>query len=177
MAMGGYAPFGPLPVGRQLDDPGGVPRVTRTPASSPRHNPITKKHCRNRPRLHTQPGRQQTSAKRYVPTVSSQLGSRLLCENHGIAVTHLGAELKTTDNVVVATMHRLKGFEYRCVAIVDAYDDSIPMPRRSPTAAVDEAQHEADLRRERCLVYGACVRARGELWVGWSGKGSRFIGA
>ena len=94
---------------------------------------------------------------------------------HGIPVTHLGSELKTTDNVAVATMHRLKGLEYRCVAIVDADDDTIPMPKAVTDAAIDEAQHEADLRRERCLVYVACTRARDELWLGWSGKRSRFL--
>ena len=177
MAMGGYAPSDLSPSSVNSTTREGSLALQGPPHPHPATTRSPKSTAGTAPRLHTQPGRQQTRAKRYVPTISSQLGSRLLCENHGIAVTHLGAELKTTANVVVAMMHRLKGFEYRCVAIVDADDDSIPTPRRSPTAAVDEAQHEADLWREPCLVYGACVRARDELWVGWSGKGSRFIGA
>ena len=42
-------PPGPLPAERQLDEPGGVPRVTRTPPSSPSHQHVTKHHRRNHP--------------------------------------------------------------------------------------------------------------------------------
>ena len=42
-------PSGPLPAERQVGEPGGVPRVTRTPPSSPGHQRVTKHHRRNNP--------------------------------------------------------------------------------------------------------------------------------
>ena len=42
--------------------------------------------------------------------------------------------------------------------------------------AVDEMQRRQDLRLECRLLYVAYTRARNHLWVGWSGKPSRFLG-
>ena len=48
---------------------------------------------------------------------------------------------------------------------------------RSPTQRPTRCSTEVDLQREQCLLYVAATRARDELWVGWSGKPSRFLGA
>ena len=93
----------------------------------------------------------------------------------GIQVCRLGRELPKDDGVRIANMHRLKGIEFRCVAVFDADDESIPLPYALTDETADEVQHGLDLRRERCLLYVACTRARDDLWVGWSGKPSRFL--
>lgn len=93
----------------------------------------------------------------------------------GAAVTQLGQELPTGEGVRLGTMHRLKGIEFRCVALIDMDDDSMPLFWAVTDRHADEVQHEADLRRERNTAYVAATRARDDLWIGWSGKPSRFL--
>ncbi len=93
----------------------------------------------------------------------------------GIAVTKLTSELPRSEGVRLGTMHRLKGLEFRCVALIEMDDDSMPLQWTITDRRADEVQHEADLRRERCTAYVAATRAREDLWIGWSGKPSRFL--
>ncbi len=95
----------------------------------------------------------------------------------GMASCRLGQELPTGIGVRVGTMHRMKGLEFRCVAIIDCDDDNMPAHWYVTSAAADPVQHEVDVVRERCLLYVACTRAREALWLGWSGKRSRFVPA
>lgn len=98
-----------------------------------------------------------------------------ILKNAGILPCILGRELPKDDGVRIGTMHRLKGIEFRCVAVIDADDDAIPAHWAVTSEALDPAQHALDLRRERCLLYVACTRARDDLWIGWFGKPSRFL--
>lgn len=93
----------------------------------------------------------------------------------GVVSTRLTADLARGDGVRLGTMHRLKGIEFRCVALIDMDDDSMPLQWAVTDRRADPLQHEADLRRERCTAYVAATRARDDLWVGWSGKPSRFL--
>lgn len=93
----------------------------------------------------------------------------------GVQVTRLGTDLPKTEGVRLGTMHRLKGLEFRCVALFDMDDDSLPLSWAVTERRLDSVQHEADLHRERCTAYVAATRARDDLWVGWSGKPSRFL--
>lgn len=93
----------------------------------------------------------------------------------GILPCVLGRELPKADGVRLGTMHRLKGLEFRCVAVIDADDDSVPAPFAVTAEALDPIRHAEDLRRERCVLYVATTRARDDLWIGWSGKRSRFL--
>ncbi|MFE4665242.1 UvrD-helicase domain-containing protein [Streptomyces sp. NPDC056716] len=79
------------------------------------------------------------------------------------------------DGVRLATMHAMKGLEFRCVAVLGVTASAVPFAREVTPAAVDPIQHESDLLRERCLLFVACTRAREALAVSWSGTASPFL--
>ncbi|MFD6189903.1 UvrD-helicase domain-containing protein [Streptomyces sp. NPDC060275] len=79
------------------------------------------------------------------------------------------------DGVRLATMHAMKGLEFRCVAVLGVTAGAVPFAREVTPASVDSLQHDSDLMRERCLLFVACTRAREALAVTWSGAGSPFI--
>ncbi|MGP3756170.1 UvrD-helicase domain-containing protein [Streptomyces sp. IBSNAI001] len=77
----------------------------------------------------------------------------------------------------LATMHAMKGLEFRCVAVVGVTAGAVPFAREITPAEVDRLQHESDLLRERCVLFVACTRAREALHVSWSGAPSPFLPA
>ncbi|MFE1507038.1 UvrD-helicase domain-containing protein [Streptomyces sp. NPDC058726] len=79
------------------------------------------------------------------------------------------------DGVRLATMHAMKGLEFRCVAVLGVTAGALPFGREVTPASVDALQHESDLLRERCLLFVACTRAREALAVSWSGTSSPFL--
>jgi hypothetical protein len=85
-------------------------------------------------------------------------------------------DLPDKIGVRIGSMHRMKGLEFERVAIFDADDSTIPLPISLTDKAADATQHQLDLQRECCLLYVAATRARDDLWIGWSGKPSRFLG-
>ena len=93
----------------------------------------------------------------------------------GLPTCELGQDEARANGVRLGTMHRLKGLEFRCVAIIDCDDDSMPAHWDLTPESEDAVQRAHDLQRERCLLYVAATRARDGLWVGWSGKPSRFL--
>ncbi len=110
-----------------------------------------------------------------------------ICERAERALREAGIPARTLDAsseevrgagqpaVVVATMHRAKGLEFRCVAVVGADSDHLPLPQAVTPAAEDAVRHAQDIQRERCLLYVACSRAREQLRVSWSGRPSRLL--
>jgi superfamily I DNA/RNA helicase len=80
-----------------------------------------------------------------------------------------------TGEVEVATMHRMKGLEYRCLAVVDVSRGTVPSPYAVTAEAEDAVAHASDLLRERSLLFVACTRGRDELWISWSGHPSGFL--
>lgn len=76
--------------------------------------------------------------------------------------------------VVMATMHRSKGLEFRVVVCMGCEDAQIP-----PTAVlrdvVDPSERAAAIERERNVLYVACTRARERLLVTWTGKASPLV--
>jgi superfamily I DNA/RNA helicase len=79
------------------------------------------------------------------------------------------------DGVRLATMHAMKGLEFRCVAVVGVTARAVPFVREITPAEVDRLQFESDMLRERCMLFVACTRAREALHVSWSGVGSPFV--
>lgn len=78
--------------------------------------------------------------------------------------------------VAVGTMHRMKGLEFRCLAVVGVGEQQVPAPGAVTPAAEDGTAHARDVQRERCLLFVACTRAREELSVSWHGTPSPFLG-
>ncbi|MER7418329.1 UvrD-helicase domain-containing protein [Micromonospora peucetia] len=79
------------------------------------------------------------------------------------------------DGVRLATMHAMKGLEFRCVAVVGATAKAVPFAKEITPSEVDQLQHDSDMLRERCLLFVASTRAREALHVSWSGARSPFL--
>ncbi|MEO3791311.1 DEAD/DEAH box helicase [Nonomuraea sp. B10E15] len=80
-----------------------------------------------------------------------------------------------TDAVRLATMHAMKGLEFRCVAVAGVTLSAVPFSKEITPPHVDRIQHDSDMLRERCVLFVACTRAREALHVSWSGTPSPFL--
>ncbi|MEV4895210.1 UvrD-helicase domain-containing protein [Nonomuraea sp. NPDC055795] len=79
------------------------------------------------------------------------------------------------DGVRLASMHAMKGLEFRCVAVVGVTARAVPFAKEITPLEVDRIQHDSDMLRERCVLFVACTRAREALHVSWSGTASPFL--
>ncbi|MFT7841105.1 UvrD-helicase domain-containing protein [Saccharothrix sp. BKS2] len=79
------------------------------------------------------------------------------------------------DGVRLATMHSMKGLEFRCVAVAGVTEKALPFAKEITPADIDLRQHESDLLKQRCLLFVACTRAREALAVTWSSAASPFL--
>ncbi|MFJ4102254.1 UvrD-helicase domain-containing protein [Amycolatopsis japonica] len=79
------------------------------------------------------------------------------------------------EGVRLATMHSMKGLEFRCVAVIGVTAKAVPFSKEITPVDVDRQQHESDMLKERCLLFVACTRAREALTVSWSGASSPFL--
>ena len=80
-----------------------------------------------------------------------------------------------TKGVRLATMHAMKGLEFRCVAILGVTAAALPFAREITPREVDPQQYHSDLLRERCVLFVACTRARDHLYVSYAGEPSVFL--
>ncbi len=80
-----------------------------------------------------------------------------------------------SSGVYVGTMHKMKGLEFRCVAIADVSGSSVPEPKAVTPEEEDPLKHAQDLQRERCLLYVAATRARERLLVTYAGSPSELL--
>ncbi|MFC5752602.1 UvrD-helicase domain-containing protein [Actinomadura rugatobispora] len=93
----------------------------------------------------------------------------------GIATISLAASGSAPECVRIGSMHRMKGLEFRCVAVIGVNDVACPAPRALTDEAEDPIARRQDLQRERCLLFVACTRARDALYVSYSGNRSSFL--
>jgi len=101
----------------------------------------------------------------------------LALEEAGVPALALSQEAAGAgeDAVTVGTMHRMKGLEFRCLAVVGAGGDLFPPKRGITPASEDPGAHARDLMRERSLLFVACTRARERLSVSWHQAPSPFL--
>lgn len=93
----------------------------------------------------------------------------------GIRAVSLARRAARDGEVSVTSMHRMKGLEFRCVAVIGVDDHLVPPAAAITPAEEDQATHDLDVQRERCLLFVACTRAREELAVSWSGAPSALL--
>ncbi len=94
----------------------------------------------------------------------------------GIPVLRVkGQTAQGAEGVRLATMHAMKGLEFRAVSVLGVNEGTVPFAREITPREADPLQHDADLLRERCLLFVACTRAREALSVTWSGAPSPFL--
>ncbi|GHB02832.1 MULTISPECIES: UvrD-helicase domain-containing protein [Streptomyces] len=94
----------------------------------------------------------------------------------GIPVLRVkGQTAQKAEGVRLATMHAMKGLEFRAVSVLGVDEGAVPFAREITPREVDPLQHEADVLRERCLLFVACTRAREALSVTWNGAPSPFL--
>jgi len=108
--------------------------------------------------------------------------SKKLCEaladvlnKQNIPTSDLSDARGSADGVAIGTMHRMKGLEFRCLAVGAVTDRQLPAPYAVTPPSEDEHTHNRDLQRERSLLFVACTRAREQLLVTWHGGPSPFL--
>lgn len=87
----------------------------------------------------------------------------------------LARDRDTPGTVSVTTMHRMKGLEFQCVAVVGIGEHQLPAPSAVTPAEEDPLTHDLDVQRERCLLFVACTRAREDLSISWHGHPSPLL--
>ena len=93
----------------------------------------------------------------------------------GHPAVSLGRRPTRDGEIAVTTMHRMKGLEFRCVAVIGVGEAQVPASAAVTPADEDRSSHDLDLQRERCLLFVACTRAREQLAVSWYGPPSPFL--
>jgi hypothetical protein len=86
-----------------------------------------------------------------------------------------GASDAEQAGVRVTTLHRLKGMEFRCVALTALGEEQIPPPTELAGMGGDTASAAELLLTERSLLFVAGTRARDALAVSWHGGHSSLI--
>ncbi|ADH68146.1 UvrD-helicase domain-containing protein [Nocardiopsis dassonvillei] len=100
----------------------------------------------------------------------------LALEEAGIPAVSLARDPSGNGaGAAVGTMHRMKGLEFRCLAVVGAGSSQLPAPRSVTPEEEDPGAHVRDLLRERSLLFVACTRAREQLSVSWHQEPSPFL--
>ena len=72
-------------------------------------------------------------------------------------------------------MHRMKGLEFRRVAVTGADAEALPAAAALTDKDEDPTALAHDLQRERCLFCVASTRARDALYVSYAGAPSPFL--
>ncbi|MFE3457749.1 UvrD-helicase domain-containing protein [Nocardiopsis aegyptia] len=95
-------------------------------------------------------------------------------EARGVATAPLEGTGRA-EAVRVGTLHRLKGQEFRCVALIGVSDHLLPPKAAIEAADGDQVALEHAVQQERTLLFVACTRARDALYVSHVGRPSRLI--
>lgn len=83
-----------------------------------------------------------------------------------IIKTQEGNKKSNKDGVMLTTMHKSKGMEWKDVYIINVNDDVIPHKK---------AVSDDELEEERRLLYVAMTRAKDNLFISYNGIESRFL--
>ncbi|MGY4102483.1 UvrD-helicase domain-containing protein [Nocardia sp. R16R-3T] len=106
---------------------------------------------------------------------ANDLGAKVRAALRHADIPFIDLSTATAGGVGVGTMHRMKGLEFRYLAVLGVGDTQVPAPAAITSVAEDPHAHQRDLQRERCLLFVACTRAREELVVTWHGAPSDLL--
>ncbi|MFJ4961844.1 UvrD-helicase domain-containing protein [Streptomyces sp. NPDC088729] len=106
-----------------------------------------------------------------------QLGKEIAqaLEDADLPVRLMGTARASGDGVGIGTMHRMKGLEFRYVAVAGVSERVVPLASALTPAEVDAQQHREDRLGELGLLFVACTRAREVLRISWNGAPSPFL--
>lgn len=82
---------------------------------------------------------------------------------------------RSFDGIRVATMHRVKGLEFKYVFVSAVNNRIVPLP--SAINKADVVSEAESMTAEKCLLYVAMTRAQKGAYITGYGKVSEFIGA
>lgn len=89
------------------------------------------------------------------------------------AIKRTKVDDRSFDGIRVATMHRVKGLEFKYVFIVAVNDQIVPLPKAiNKTDAVSESE---SMTSEKCLLYVAMTRAQKGVYLTSYGRESSFL--
>lgn len=108
-------------------------------------------------------------AARYV-WVAKKAAKRL--KEEGITAYQVPSK---SPGVQVGSMHKMKGLEFRCMAVIGADEKSMPAAKAITPEGEDAKAHAQDIQKERCLLFVASTRARDHLYVSYAGSPSPFL--
>jgi len=98
-----------------------------------------------------------------------------ILDKAGIQATRIKTEDPShRPGVRLATMHRLKGLEFKKVILCGVQAGEVPLELKG-AAIADEVSADDHEQRERCLFYVASTRARDELVITGFGSPSVFV--
>lgn len=80
---------------------------------------------------------------------------------------------RTLDGLRLATMHRVKGLEFKYVFVASAIEDVIPL--KSAINHTDSVTEQDTLTSEKCLLYVALTRAQKQVYITGYGKMSEIV--
>lgn len=80
-----------------------------------------------------------------------------------------------SPGVQVGSMHKMKGLEFRCIAVIGADENALPSAKAVTPEDEDPKAHAQDVQKERCLLFVASTRARDHLYVSYAGSPSPFL--
>jgi superfamily I DNA/RNA helicase len=101
--------------------------------------------------------------------------ARMAAKLAGLRPVEMSEKVETKPGcIALATMHLVKGLEFRAVAVIACDDEVIPLQERIEAVA-DEADLEDVHNTERHLLYVACTRARDHLLVTGFAPASEFL--
>lgn len=88
-------------------------------------------------------------------------------------IKNSNSDNRSIDGLRVATMHRVKGLEFKYVFIVSCCEDIVPL--KSAINHTDSVTEQDTLISEKCLLYVALSRAQKGVYVSGYGNLSSFI--
>lgn len=89
-------------------------------------------------------------------------------------ISRKDAEQGILPGIRIATMHRVKGLEFKVMFLVDVSAERVPLQYRSQASDDITVQREHELA-ERALLHVAASRAINKLYVSWRGEPSPFL--